>query len=443
MTGRSMRWSLAGVAFAAWAASCATNDVSIERRAPNAFEAGGNAGFGGVSGSGAGSASASGTGNGGTGGSGPTIDASTDVEQPQIDAGQFSRAALLRSLGTCALETYRTARDRAAELATVLDEPAVDLHGAIVATAWALAIDAWQQAEVMQFGPAATPPAPGGQDLRVQIYSWPNLNFCTVDEQIVKKGYEASTFASSSVTQRSLGALEYLLFHVPPTNACSATLPINRPDRWPALSAEEIDARRLAYARVAARDVHARTAALVSAWEGGFLTTFTSAGAGNPVFPTDQAALNAVNKAIFYIEKEAKDVKLGSLLGKSEFCTEPICPQLRESKFANRSKQHLRNNLIGFEKLFERCGPGFYGFADLLTASGAGALATSMNGDLDRARDALDAIEEADLAAALVADRASVDAFYGALRLVTTALKTDFVMLLDLELPEGSIGDND
>ena len=33
--------------------------------------------------------------------------------------------------------------------------------------------------------------------------------------------------------------------------------------------------------------------------------------------------------------------------------------------------------------------------------------------------------------------------FYRSVRLVTTALKTDFVTLLDLELPEGTIGDND
>jgi uncharacterized protein len=436
-----MRWSLvAGAAFGAWGGSCATNDVSVERfGTPSAFEAGGNAGFGGVSGS------SSGTGNAGTGGSaaGSTIDAGMDVEQPQIDAGQFSRAALLLSLGACALETYKTAHDRAAELVTALEDPAADVHGATVAAAWAHAIDAWQRAEVMQFGPAATPPAPGAQDLRYRIYSWPNVNTCTIDDQIVKKGYEAPSFGSSSVTQRGLGALEYLLFYTAPTNSCPPSYPINRPDRWPALSAGEIDARRLAYARVAARDVQEHTAALVDAWESGFLSTFTSAGAGNPVFPTDQAALNVVNKALFYVEKELKDEKLGRLLGKSEMCTDPVCLQFLESKFANRSKQHLRNNLIGFEKLFERCGPGFYGFSDLLVASGAGELASTMNADLDRAIAAIDAIEEADLGAALVADRASVDAFYSALRLVTTALKTDFVMLLDLELPEGTIGDND
>ncbi len=437
MSGRSLQWwSAAATAFAAWAVSCATNDVSAERFGASIPVAGGNGGNGGSSGAG---------GKSGSGGAGAVgnVDASADVAAPQLDAGEFSRAALLRSLGNCALETYKTARDRAGELAAALDDPAAELHGSRVATAWALAIDAWQQAELMQFGPAATPEKPGGQDLRYQIYSWPNVSYCSVDDQILKLGYEQPGFENSVANQRGLGALEYLIFHAPPTNSCSPSLPINRPDRWPALAVDAIEARRLAYARVAARDVRARAAALVDAWTANFLSTFTGAGPGNSVFPTDQIAFNAVTNAMFYLEKEVKDEKLARPLGKSELCTATFCPELLESRFANRSKQHIRSNLIGFEKLFTGCGPGFYGFADLLTASGAGQLATTMGNDVDAAIAAVDAIEEADLGAALAADRASVDALYEAIRQVTTALKIEFVTILDLELPDGTQGDND
>jgi len=80
---------------------------------------------------------------------------------------------------------------------------------------------------------------------------------------------------------------------------------------------------------------------------------------------------------------------------------------------------------------------------DWLVAAGAPELAERMGDDIEAALAAVDAIEEDDLADALVADKASVESLYLATKAITDELKSQFVTVLDLELPQGAEGDND
>jgi predicted lipoprotein len=432
-----LSWALLA---AALGAACAKNDVSVQYNRP-AGQTGPGAGGSGPSGGSAGFLD-----------SGGVEDSSVDVTigPPPDGPQEFTRARLLEAFGQCALAHYVAARDRAEELVAALQAADTDPHGGSVRAAWVNLIDTWEQAEVMQFGPAATVKLPGGQDLRDNIYSWPVVTACEIDKLIVSKEYELPTFSSTlDLRVRTLNALEYLIFHSTPDNLCPTTSAINSSGAWLGLSATELGQRRLAYARVVAAAVHARTESLADAWDpagGNFLGALSSAGNGSAVYASDQAAFNAVNNAIFYVEVEVKDFKLGKPLGKTPDCTAPPCLDWLESRFAHRSKQHVTNNLIGFRKLFVGCGNDFggLGFDDLLTATNAEGLAQQMIADLDAAIAAGDAIEEGDLGGALRDDFASVDAWWVALKGLTDALKSEFIGVLGLERPpRAPEGDND
>lgn len=308
--------------------------------------------------------------------------------------------------------------------------------------AYRQAMDTWQVQDTLQFGPTASSLQPGGQDFRDQLYSWPLVSRCAIEEQLVSKSYERGV-GSLLVNRRGLAALEVLLFREGSDTACPPSSPIVSSGSWAALSADERNARRRAYAAAAAADLEAQGKALVVAWEG-FLGTITSAGPSNSVYRSPQAALNSISDAMLHAEKDVKDTKLARPIGLRD-CEAAPCVALVESPDARLSKVNIRANLVGLRKLLEGCGPDFTGpgFDDLLLAQNEGALASTLQQRTAAAATALEAIEEADLEAALLADPASVRALYDAWKAVTDLLKTQFLSVLDLELPASLEGDND
>ena len=374
------------------------------------------------------------------------------VDPPPTE-GPDVRAELLSAAGACMLTTARDFLPKATALqaATVTLRDAPDApDAATVAAARAAfheAMDVWQVAEVMQVGPAAPRSSPGGGELRDNIYSFPLSNRCSVEEQLVSKGYESSSFSSGLVTRRGFLALEYLLFHEGADTACGANSPIVAQGTWAALTPEDRAARKRAYAAVVAADVRTRAQSLVDAWapEGGnFQKTLATAGAGNAVFPSTQVALNTLSDALFYVEREGKDQKLARPLALRD-CASDTCPELLESQFAGRSKQNLRQNLVGFRRIVEGCGADYAGpgFDDVLVAAGAEGVATRLRQQVVEAEAALAAVEEADLKEALAQDKPSVQRVYDDFKGITDVLKTDFITTLDLEPPAGLEGDND
>jgi predicted lipoprotein len=309
------------------------------------------------------------------------------------------------------------------------------------------AMEAWQVLEPMQVGPAAPRSLPGGAELRDNIYSWPLVSRCAIEEQIVSRGYQSSSFPSTLVSRRGLYALEYLLFYEGSDTECSSSSVIVADGTWAALPAEEREARKRAYAAVVAANVKQRADELVEAWEAGkgnFSQTFETAGPGNAVYASSQAALNSVSDALFYVEEVVKDKKIARPLGLRE-CSSDTCPELLESPFARRAKQNVTANLVGYRRLVEGCGANFegMGFDDLLGAVGTEALAVKLAERVRAAQTALQAVEEADLAQALAQDKASVRAVYDGLKGVTDVMKTELATVLDLELPAAVEGDND
>lgn len=366
------------------------------------------------------------------------------------DPTAATRAAVLSANGACVLQTSREFLTQATALKTAVDglaaQPDATTREA-ARTAYHAAMDAWQVAEVMQFGPAATRGVPGGEEIRDNVYSFPLVSRCAVEEQLVSRGYASAGFSTTLVTRRGLYALEYLLFYEGADTACPETSPIVANGTWAALSTEERESRKRAYAAVVAEDLQTRAQQLATAWApdgGGFARTLETAGPGNAVYPTSQAALNAVSDALFYVDYELKDFKLARPLGLRE-CATSTCPEDLESPFAHRSKANLRANVVGFRRLVEGCGASFEGtgFDDLLEASGATELTATLRQRTAALSAALDALPGQDLAVPLAQNKDSVRALYDSVKGVTDVLKTEIVTVLDLELPQKVEGDND
>jgi predicted lipoprotein len=403
-----------------------------------------------------GSSSSGGTGNlAGSAGAPPLpdsgIELSCDVPEPHADS-TFTKQKLLEAAADCAMYRYCRFEGAASALRDAsrafADNPDTTRRDNARA-AWRQAIDTWEEAELFSFGPAASQTEPGGKDFRNLIYSWPLNGRCKVDEQTVNRFYESPDFFGppnrSLVNGRTLSALEYLAYYEGTDNGCHQLSPINANQTWSALDRTELTRRKAAYAAAAAEDVLANARALAQAWSpehGNFRATLTHT--GNAVYASEQAALNAISDAMFYLERQVKDQKLGIPLGLLPECTTPPCVDAIESRYANASIDHVRANLRGFRALFQGCGAGNsgIGFDDWLNAVGSGELATRMLQALDAA-DAAAAGVNSPLQDALVSDRARVEALHTAIRNVATPLKTEFVTVLNLELPKTSEGDND
>jgi predicted lipoprotein len=375
---------------------------------------------------------------------------STQTKPSEIPAPDFDRQKLLTAFGECAVATNKAFDAASIELKIAvakLQTDASEANRTAARAAWEKAIDAWQQAEVMQFGPAAESTVKGGRGLRADIY-YPPPSRCAIDQVTAAKSWEEAGFMSGALPgMRGLGALEYLLFYEGTDHGCTSIT------NWSEI-AGELSARKSAFGAVLAADVSAKSAALLDAWDpskGKFMSELTSAGNGSTLFPRQQDALNAVSDAIFYLEFTTKDDKLGHLLDinvdcdAGTCCASFPCYERLESRYAKRSKQHLRNNLIGFRKILTGCGTDYagLGFDDLLTAIGAGSLAEEMDADVVAAIAVIDAFPYATLDEGLAKDPASVRKIYDAIKQVTDALKTEFKGILSFTIPQSGPGDAD
>ncbi|MBK8259710.1 MAG: imelysin family protein [Polyangiaceae bacterium] len=380
-------------------------------------------------------------------GSGP--EESTGTGTPtQTVTPTITRAAVLGAVGTCASSLYSQVAAASKTLQETGAEAAADPTKVDAARdAWRAAIDLWQQAEVIRIGPAGPASSPGGQDKRDLIYSWPLVSRCLLEQTLVSKGYEAGDFFSTAlVNMRGLAASEYLLFYTGADNACSSATSINSTGTWAALSETELSTRKRAYAARVAVDIATQTKAVADAWStsgGNFQAQLATAGESGSAFSTDRLAMNLVSDGLFYLDTDTKDLKLGKPLGIVE-CADATCPEAVESKYAFRSRTHVKNNLLGFRRVYEGCSEANdLGFDDLIAALGKGDLAAQMSKDLELAIAAADALPNDDVAQSMLLDKAKVLALHAAIKKLTDAMKTEFVTVLDLELPQTVEGDND
>jgi predicted lipoprotein len=380
-----------------------------------------------------------------------------DSEAPEDDAGtepvepDFTKANLISAVADCAFAAYQAFEERAqtlGEVTTAWAEDPTDAKAAEARAAFRAAMESFQRVEVFRFGPLAAPSEPGGKSLRDQVYSYPHNNLCKVDQQIVNQIYQTADFQFSVSNGRGLSALEYLEYYVGAQNSCSSAITINVDGSWAQLSADELKRRRADYAAAVARDIATRAKNIVQAFSPSgddFLSELKSAGQGSKVYDSEQAALNAISNALFYVEIEVKDFKLALPLGISPDCMSgSTCPETVESPFARVSTSNIIANLSAFRAIFQGCQPrnAGLGFDDWLAAIDKQELADRMLAALDGAQAAIENLDPR-FEQAIVEDPAKVRVVYDALKQLTDLLKVDFIGVLDLNLPRVAEGDND
>ena len=306
---------------------------------------------------------------------------------------------------------------------------------------WMATMAAWQALEVMQLGPAASSlTAAGGEDLRDEIYSWPVVNPCRVDQETVLGEWDAPDFFSERlVNSYGLDALEQVLF-AGADNACPSQVDINEDGSWAALGTDGVQRQRAAFAVALSAHVLDQGTALRERWDpagGDFSGTLAQ---GSTPYDDDIDALNAVFDALFYLETQTKDAKLATPLGLLD-CDTETCPEAVELYTSGTSTAAILANLRGFRTLFS--GADGYGMDDLLAELGHGDLATDILAGLDAAEAAALALGDQPLSEAIAQQPQAVTDLYTATKAVSDLLKGDLATVLVMQIPDEAAGDND
>ncbi len=375
---------------------------------------------------------------------------------PQADArppDTFDRQAMVAHLAEqVLLPTYEAFAGRAAELGPAVDAYCAALGGKQEAAArtaaqaaWRAAMLEWQAAELMLVGPAAM----DDRALRDVIYSWPVTSTCAIDREVMERHLDPAHDLSAELSnRRGLPALEYVLFAASLEHTCPVASP---PEGWDALEDAMRAQARCGFAQAAAADLAAQADAVATGWRpdgGNYVGQLAGAGESSSDIGTPQEAANLISDAMFYIDTETKDMKLGEPAGIADNscgAVEEPCADEIESRTSGHSKENVVRNLEAFRMLYTGDRPpagGGPGFDDFLVGLGASDVAEQMAADIDAAIAAAGGIPGT-LEEALAADRESVVATYGAVKTVTDTLKSQFLTVLGLDIPDGAAGDND
>jgi predicted lipoprotein len=322
---------------------------------------------------------------------------------------------------------------------TAGDDPAADQLAA--QAAWRAVMSSWQRVELMQLGPLGSSlTALGGEDLRDEVYSWPSVNPCRVDQVTADGSYaDEAFFTESLVNTTGLDAVEHLLFAAA-ENDCPAQVTPNSDGAWEALGPDEVARRRAAYARkLTAGVLTALDDAQARFVEDGFSEALALSSSNTP-YESEQQALNAVYDALFYLELRTKDKKLATPLGLRD-CGETICPDDVEHLPSGFGGPAIAANLAGFRALYT--GQDGAGVDDLLVELGHGDVNDAVIAGLNDADAAVAALGDTPLTELLVNEPEKVLAAHDAVKVVTDLLKGDVATLLALQIPAEAAGDND
>lgn len=384
---------------------------------------------------------------GGGGASTPTPSDSGTV------TGDDARRAVLKDIGEkIIVPALRDFEAQAANLKSKIDALVLAPGDAGARTqardAWRSAMVSWQRNEVLQVGPGGRSSGDqmtaGGENFRDFIYSWPvALNRC---------GIESAADAGDAVTGNSpinttgLGAVEYLLFADAAQAGCA-----QQPDA----------AKRMTHAKRITDRIATLSTTLRNRWEvtgNNFISQWSNAGTTSTIYGSPQDALNALSVALYYTEKETKDLKIANPIGIGATglppCTTVSCAERSESGLSMTSAQNIRANLQALQAVLN--GVDGKGLNDLLTGIGRGDIASKLNQQLDATITHLNTINPSfESAVASIASRTDCTnasasrsgepacALHGFIKLSEDTYTTEVVGALSLARPDRAAGDND
>jgi predicted lipoprotein len=306
-----------------------------------------------------------------------------------------------------------------------------DEKWATVQQTWIETVTQWQSIEVLQIGALGSSlTAVEGLNLRDDVYSWPLVNPCRIDQATAYQDYLLDDFLTETlVSVRGLSAMEHLIY-APIDSTCPTQVPPMSDGVWAAFSESEIHSLRIEYALVIADGVKQSIQEAESYWANGFPLN---------AYENQTQALNAVYDAMFYVEELVKERKISHPMGLKD-CTEE-CYLDVEGAYSDASLEFIVANLQGFERLFT-LGKENGGLIEILDGLGEEQLGLDM---MSNTKAAISQIEGLDgsLSSLVQNDPESVEAVLESLREVTTLLKWDLATVLQVQVPQASQGDND
>jgi len=330
---------------------------------------------------------------------------------------------------------------------------------------WRDAMGYWQQAEAFHIGPATD----NEDNLRNRIYSWPGfVNRCTVDSNVITFDNQKQDFDMQTAPRqaRGLDALEYLLFNTNLNHSCPSQ--ITATQNWNQQPQQQRQQLRCQYASQVAHDIAQNAQTLVNAWldsGNNYRQKFLGSGSDNGAFESQQTALNTLSDRLFYLDTNVKDIKLAIPMGLSSQCNALTCPDHMESADSDNGLANLKNNLLGFQALFngsfapsstafsfddmlvtknfpeiaERIQQKTTAILDLIAAAPDtfSASITAINNTTSQT-ECINAANNPDTTSELFACR-----LYGKVKQLTDEIKGDFLTVINLNLPSRVEGDND
>lgn len=361
----------------------------------------------------------------------------------------IDRTAILQHLSTNVLlpmQTEFVARvtplpDAIASYCDALDS-SLDASPDAARAAWRLAMDSWHRAEALLIGPAAM----DNRTLGTQIYAWPLVATCRIDRDTASRFVDPASYDITTrlVNERSLATVEYLLHRTDPAHTCTTT-----PAGWDSLGAN-LPRARCRLAEVISRDVVMYATVLETAWRpdgGDYGGELARAGQSGSSIPTRQEGINRISDSMFFVDRIVKDMKLGEAAGITlNACGSVGTPCLLEVEHvhADHATFAIRANLRALREAFTGTTPTTDGpaFDDMLSMIGHADVADRMTASLDAAIAAADELP-ASFLDALANDYGKVKAAHIAISVFTDDLKSQFLALLALDVPDDVASDND
>jgi predicted lipoprotein len=214
---------------------------------------------------------------------------------------------------------------------------------------------------------------------------------------------------------------------------------------WTALGTDLPKARcKLAHAL--ATDVAAQAVALHTAWRadgGNYVGVLSTAGSSGSSISSAHEGVNRVSDGLYYVDRIVKDMKLAEPAGiAANVCATVQMPCLPEVELllSDRASFAIRANLQTLRQVFTGVdGPSF---DDFLRAVGQDALADRMTANLDAAIAKANALPDS-FATTVQTDRDLVVQTHAAITLFTDDLKSQFLTVLALDIPDDVAADND
>lgn len=318
---------------------------------------------------------------------------------------------------------------------------------------WENLMDAVQATEMHLFGPALDNNS--SLTYRLNSSAAGELSLCGVDQALVQASEDSSfSISSKTVVQRGIGAVEYLLFSEDLNHHCPSQ--ITETADWDGRPDNEKKRLRCDYAITIAQDIADAAETLHDAWSstsGDYRSRFV-----DPANVSD--SLTALSDALFYLDLDVKDRKLGVPIGINDGCPGISCPDAVESPYREYSLAGIRANLVAFGTLMTGAdGPGF---DDLIDAAGmpelnrrftdhtatAVAVIDNSNDSLVTQAAALDTSAQETECINAFANPDVVGEFpacnlLGHIKALTDDLKVGFVAAINVDLPDRAQTDND